>query len=173
MESGNQSAALVPAICSQCGAKVSVDPTKEAAVCEYCGTPFIVEKAINKYSTYNQAIHIVDNSTLNVRYGKKGVVESAFDHLDNKYGQKYDYKLTSMMIKEEAARRKMEYKERQKQQSRETWAKIGKVFLWLNFFPVMLTYFVINTNQLSRTAKTVILSVFWAGLLLMFLLNHR
>ena len=44
---------FVPAICTQCGAKIEVDNTKDAAICQYCGTPFIVEKAINFYNTYN------------------------------------------------------------------------------------------------------------------------
>ena len=38
---------LVSGICPQCGGKIKVDKTQEAAVCEHCGTPFIVEKAIN------------------------------------------------------------------------------------------------------------------------------
>ena len=42
---------LVPAKCPSCGANLKVDPEKEAAICEYCHTPFIVEKAINNYNT--------------------------------------------------------------------------------------------------------------------------
>ncbi len=38
---------LVSGICPQCGGKIKVDKKQEAAVCEHCGTPFIVEKAIN------------------------------------------------------------------------------------------------------------------------------
>lgn len=37
---------LIPAKCPQFGATLNVDREKEAAICEYCGTPFIVEKAI-------------------------------------------------------------------------------------------------------------------------------
>ena len=44
---------LVPAICTQCGSKLEVDPSREAAVCPYCKTPFITQKAINHYSTTN------------------------------------------------------------------------------------------------------------------------
>ena len=42
---------LVPAICTQCGAILEVDPNREAAICKYCDTPFITEKAINNYNT--------------------------------------------------------------------------------------------------------------------------
>ncbi|WP_051208895.1 zinc ribbon domain-containing protein [Butyrivibrio sp. WCD3002] len=37
---------LVAGKCPNCGAIINVDSSKDAAVCEYCKTPFIVEKAI-------------------------------------------------------------------------------------------------------------------------------
>ena len=40
---------LVPAKCTNCGAALELDPSKDAAVCPYCHTPFVVEKAINNY----------------------------------------------------------------------------------------------------------------------------
>lgn len=44
---------LVPAKCTQCGANLTVDTSQEAAVCSYCNTPFITEKAITYYNTTN------------------------------------------------------------------------------------------------------------------------
>lgn len=44
--------AFIPAKCTQCGANIRVDDTKEAGVCEFCGTAFITEKAINNYNTF-------------------------------------------------------------------------------------------------------------------------
>lgn len=45
---------LVQAKCTNCGANLEIDNTKDAAICPYCGTAFIVEKAINNYNTTNQ-----------------------------------------------------------------------------------------------------------------------
>lgn len=45
--------ALVPAKCTQCGGDVEVDNQKEAAICPFCGTAYIVEKAINNYAVNN------------------------------------------------------------------------------------------------------------------------
>ena len=45
---------LVPAKCTQCGAALTLDPSQDAAVCPFCGTPFVVEKAINNYNVTNQ-----------------------------------------------------------------------------------------------------------------------
>lgn len=38
---------LVDAKCTNCGAPLKLDNTKDAAICEHCGSAFIVEKAIN------------------------------------------------------------------------------------------------------------------------------
>lgn len=43
---------FVAAKCTQCGADIEVDDTKEAGICRYCGTAFVTEKAINNYNTY-------------------------------------------------------------------------------------------------------------------------
>ena len=45
---------FIPARCTQCGAEIKVDASKEAGICEHCGTPFVTEKVINNtYVTNN------------------------------------------------------------------------------------------------------------------------
>lgn len=44
--------AFVAAKCTQCGANIEVDDTKDAGICQHCGTAFVTEKAINNYNTY-------------------------------------------------------------------------------------------------------------------------
>lgn len=48
---------LVAAKCTNCGGELQVEASREAAVCEYCGAAFIVEKAINNYNI-NQVSHL-------------------------------------------------------------------------------------------------------------------
>lgn len=55
---------LVPAKCPNCGGFVQVDAAHDAAICQFCNTPFIVEKAINNYTTH-----------VNVGYGATVVVQ--------------------------------------------------------------------------------------------------
>lgn len=55
---------LVPARCTQCGANITVDDTKDAAVCEFCGTAFITEKAISNFNITNNMN--ISNATINV-----------------------------------------------------------------------------------------------------------
>ena len=47
---------LVNAKCTNCGGTLSVDASKEAAICDFCGSPYIVEKAIQNYN-----YHITNN----------------------------------------------------------------------------------------------------------------
>ena len=70
----NQNTRLVPAICTQCGGQLEVDPTQEAAVCKYCGTPFIVEKAIQNYNIQHATIEHVDTVNIDM----KGTADSFF-----------------------------------------------------------------------------------------------
>ena len=59
--------ALIPGICTQCGATLSADNTKDCMICPYCGTPFIVEKAIHNFqNTYH-----ISNSVVNIYGGKE------------------------------------------------------------------------------------------------------
>ena len=43
---------LVDAKCTNCGSVLKVDKLKEAAICEYCGSVFVIEKAIQNYNYY-------------------------------------------------------------------------------------------------------------------------
>ena len=56
---------LVKAQCTNCGATLDVDSAHDAAVCKFCGTPFIVEKAINNYNTTNVTNIHTDNLSIN------------------------------------------------------------------------------------------------------------
>lgn len=75
MENQNKKIQLVPAICTQCGAQLEVDPKAEAAVCKYCKTPFIVEKAINNYTVQHATIEHADNVTVDM----SGTVKETLD----------------------------------------------------------------------------------------------
>ena len=58
---------LVPATCTSCGAQLTVDNTKDAAICEYCNTPYIVEKAINNYTISGNSNISIHNAVINVQ----------------------------------------------------------------------------------------------------------
>lgn len=84
--------ALVPAICTQCGAKIEVDKDKDAGICPYCGTAFITEKAINNYNTYitNNNNFAGANVIINNSDNIDGVLTLAKRELQAKYYRSND-----------------------------------------------------------------------------------
>lgn len=56
---------FVAAKCTQCGANIEVDDSKDAGICSYCSMAYITQKAINNYNT-----HITNNITKNI-YGRE------------------------------------------------------------------------------------------------------
>ena len=52
---------MVPACCTHCGGSLEVDPSQERAECPYCGSSFIVDKAVNNYNVENARIEHADN----------------------------------------------------------------------------------------------------------------
>ena len=45
--------ALVAAKCTECGAAIEVEDTKDAGICNFCGTAFITQKVINNTNVQN------------------------------------------------------------------------------------------------------------------------
>jgi len=64
---------LVAAKCTQCGANLQIDSTKDAAICPNCNTAFVTEKAIINYKTYYEYkiekadVHIHDEKSIEIR----------------------------------------------------------------------------------------------------------
>ena len=95
---------FVPAICSHCGGSLDVDPSQEAAVCPYCGTAFIVEKAINHYNMEHAEVNHVDHieHVDNVTVDLKGSVDSFLGFASEQ--MKESRKMKAEMLNEQAAR---------------------------------------------------------------------
>lgn len=65
---------LIPAQCTNCGAELEVDSSKDAAICPYCNSAYVVEKAINNYNVTNN----IENSVVNI-YSNSAQVKSDFE----------------------------------------------------------------------------------------------
>ena len=79
---------LVAAKCTQCGANINIDNTKEAGICEYCGTAFITEKAINYYNAYIINNNSFEGANINVVGGDiENFLKLAKNAIEAKTGQ--------------------------------------------------------------------------------------
>ena len=56
---------LVNAKCPNCGQSLKVDSAKDAAICEFCGSAFIVEKAIQNFNI-NNTVNVGAGAVVNV-----------------------------------------------------------------------------------------------------------
>lgn len=84
---------LVPAICTQCGSQLQVDPSQEAAICPSCHTAFIVQDAITEYTTTNitnigsvhaDVLHVSDEHSADNRV-KSGETFISLGEFDSAY----------------------------------------------------------------------------------------
>ena len=85
---------LVPAICTQCGATLEVDPSQEAAVCKFCNTPFIIEKAINNYNVKFANIEHADNVNIDLT----GTVKEVLNFADKQISENREAKKVSRKL---------------------------------------------------------------------------
>ena len=84
---------FVAAKCTQCGANIEVDDSKEAGICKFCGTAFITEKAITNYNTYVTNNNNFAGANINVVGGDiKNLLEIANNSLNGGNGKEaFDY----------------------------------------------------------------------------------
>jgi len=65
---------FVEAKCTNCGAVLPVDSARDAWVCGYCGTPFVVEKAIQQFNITNNIstpmVNVFGGDTADVLYNR-------------------------------------------------------------------------------------------------------
>lgn len=72
---------MVAAKCTNCGASIEVDNTKEAGICTHCGTAFITEKVINYYNSYNN--FNIANAVFQGSLSEDNLIARAKHFLDN------------------------------------------------------------------------------------------
>jgi hypothetical protein len=134
---------LVPAICTQCGGQVEVDAQLEAAVCRYCGVPFIVEKAINTYNIQHATIEHVDS----INIVTTNPVESVLNFVKDQQKRNDDIKRE----KEEQDRKERERidaikreEEEQQKKAKEESDKSFKKYWWAYLLAIVIPLVLLN-----------------------------
>lgn len=89
----NKTTKLVPAICTQCGATLEVDPSQVTAICKHCNTSFIIEKAINNYNVKYANIEHADNVNVDLTGSVKEVLDFADKQLSESRENKKEMKI--------------------------------------------------------------------------------
>lgn len=79
---------LVDAKCTNCGAPLKVDSGKDAAICRYCGSAFIVEKAIQNYYFSGNITNNINADVVNVMGQSEFVIRAG--ELEEYHGESMD-----------------------------------------------------------------------------------
>ena len=146
----NNGVKFVPAKCTSCGAELSVDPTQEAAVCNYCGTPFIVSKAVQDYNVTYQT---------NIVNERKGMVQSILDYASEKE-KREEQRLEQERIRNE---------ERKSRRNKTILWVLG----WIFIFPVPLTILMLRNKTLDQKVRYGVIAGGWVLYLLIGLIGGR
>ncbi|MBR1552837.1 MAG: zinc ribbon domain-containing protein [Schwartzia sp.] len=73
----NNGTKFVDAKCTNCGAKLEVDPDRTVASCSYCGAEFLVEQAVNNYNISVAGSLHIGKATINLQGDKRNLVARA------------------------------------------------------------------------------------------------
>ncbi|MCR4950848.1 MAG: hypothetical protein K6A40_05945 [Solobacterium sp.] len=158
----------VPAVCTQCGAKLDVDPEKDAAVCPYCGTPFLVDKAIQNYNinyTHNDV-----HQDIHIQNGKRGAVDSALDFIHRQTKQQNEYQLEQQRLEFE---KEKYYREKREAARSSFWKKAGWFFGFLICFPIPVMIILNRKTNMDPKKKYGIIAACWIVYLLIGLGGNR
>ena len=90
---------LVPAKCPECGGNVVVDNEKDAWICDFCKTPFIVDKAIQTFNTTYNTTNVSNVTNNNdIKADVVNVYESKASDFVIKAGELVEYNGKSMDV---------------------------------------------------------------------------
>ena len=79
---------LVKAQCTNCNGMLEVDSSKDAAICPHCGTPYIVERAINNYGGSSDYERLVENGEFYLSAEKYDEAAKVYSEIVEKYPAK-------------------------------------------------------------------------------------
>ncbi len=127
---------LVPALCTQCGGKLTVDPLKEEAQCPFCGASFMVQKAIQNYNVQNATIEHVDKVNIDM----SGTVHSVLDFVGQQMSE-------SREMKREMRKELKEAREESNREFQSNFVKIAIPFFIIFFVFAGVMMFFLNRND--------------------------
>ncbi len=154
-ENNTKESALLPAVCTQCGGQLTVDPSQEAAVCPFCGTPFIVKKAINQYNT----VHVQNN--VRIQHGKRGVFESAAELIDHQLEREHNANIRQQELLLEREKINLVKETRKKEQSAKFWKNVAYFFGWIYCFPIPLMLVLKKKDNIDPVKKKYYIIAAW------------
>lgn len=130
--------------CPNCGADLTFDENGHAR-CDYCGSEFDNDEQQIQKKAYKE---------------ESGRLKAQREHQQKMYEQQ-------KMQEEEERRREEQRALEEKKKNRGCLWWCGTVFLWLCFFPIMFTIYIVKNDKLDTKKKIIILAVAWVIFLIL------
>lgn len=138
---------MVPAICTQCGAQIEVDPSRDAAICPYCKTAFVVEKAVKNYVAQNiQTMNVEYIDTVNINTMPLVKANSPLHFLDRALDRRSRRKLEKEKLELEKERLKAE-KAKREAEERERERKLEPLYMILGTLVIIIMFAFMYFNK--------------------------
>ncbi|MDE7114075.1 MAG: hypothetical protein K2O57_07810 [Acetatifactor sp.] len=129
---------LVDLTCNHCGALLTVDADKKQATCNYCGTTLLIDEGV-QHIQYDNA----EEAGYNFEKGRQRALAEARQAQIN------------------SIRMQAQQGHAPNQPSKAKRGTCWEVFLWVCFFPIMLTIVLIKTDKLKWHVKIVLIILLW------------
>lgn len=130
---------LLDMTCQHCGALLKVDADKKRVTCNYCGATTLIDDGI-QHIRYDNA----EEAGYHFEKGRQRARREAQEQHSN-----INYRAVQQQD--------MQNSPSQRKKKGTYW----KIFLWVFFFPIMITIFLVKTNKLRLPAKIVLIVVLW------------
>lgn len=129
---------LVDLTCQHCGAMLKVDVDKKQATCNHCGAAILIDDGV-QHIQYDNA----EEAGYSFEKGRQRAQLEAREEKSNGIEMRSQQKHVS--------------NQPQKGKRGTCW----KIILWVFFFPIMITIFLVKTDKLKLPVKIVLIALLW------------
>ena len=142
---------LLDMTCQHCGALLKVDIDKKRAICNHCGATILIDDEI-QHIRYDNA----EEAGYNFEKGRQRARREEQQRLNIYYNkamqQRYMPQIPSQQKKK---------------------GTCWQIFLWVFFFPIMITIFLVKTDKLRLPVKIVLIVVLWIFFIIIGMTNDN
>lgn len=143
---------LLDMTCQHCGALLKVDIDKKRAICNHCG-----------------AIILIDDEIQHIRYDNAEEAGYNFEKGRQRARREEQKQRLNIYYNKATQQRYMPQIPSQQKKKGTCW----QIFLWVFFFPIMVTIFLVKTDKLRLPVKIVLIVVLWIFFIIIGMTNDN
>ena len=152
---------LVDLTCQRCGALLKVDVDKKQATCQHCGATILIDDEV-------QYIRLDNAEEIGYSFEKGRQRAQA----EARQGQSSSIRMQSQQGQSNSIRMQSQQGYASNHPSKKKKGTCWKALLWMYFFPIMLTIFLIKTDKIKIPIKIVLIALLWISFIIFGATNN-